>query len=97
MIYEYDDSFMVSGVESEIIENIEAEKYNFVLNKLNIDDNYYLQKLTMTLVYMELARLQLESEGMKAKYEIYKGEYEHFLKLATSAGSEVFTIKVARG
>ncbi len=97
MIYEYDDSFMISGVESETIENIEAEKYNFVLNKLNIDDNYYLQKLTMALVYMKLARLQLESEGMRAKYEIYKGEYEHFLKLATSTGSEVFTIDIARG
>jgi len=97
MIYKYDDKFLTDGVEPAQIETIEAEKYDFVLNKLNINDNYYLEKLTKALVYMELAKQQLESEGMKAKYDVYKAEYEHFLKLATATGSEVFNISVARG
>jgi len=97
MIYEYDDKFLTDGVEPAQIETIEAEKYDFVLNKLNINDNYYLEKLTKSLVYMDLAKQQLESEGMKAKYDVYKAEYEHFLKLATATGSEVFNISLARG
>ncbi len=97
MIYKYDDKFLTDGVEPAQIETIEAEKYDFVLNKLNINDNYYLEKLTKALVYMELAKQQLESEGMKAKYDVYKAEYEHFLKLATATGSEVFNISLARG
>jgi len=96
MIYNYEDNFMISSIDNETLENIESEKYNFVLNKLNIDDNFYLEKLTKNLVYMELAKTQLESEGMKAKYNIYKAEYEHFLKLATSK-SGVFNLKVVRG
>ena len=97
MIYEYNDEFLTDNIDDAQIENIEAEKYNFVLNKLNINDNYYLEKLTKALVYMELAKRQLESEGMRAKYDVYKAEYEHFLKLASATGSEVFNISVARG
>ena len=97
MIFEYDDKFLTDNVEPYVIENIEAEKYNFVLNKLNINDNYYLEKLTKSLVYMELAKKSLESEGMKAKYDVYKAEYGHFLKLVTATGTEVFNISVARG
>ena len=97
MIYEYEDRFLTDGIEEQTIENIEAQKYTFALNKLNIDDPYYLEKITKALTYMELAKMQLESDGMKAKYDIYKGEYEHFLKLATSTGSEIFTIGVKRG
>jgi len=97
MIYEYEDKFLVDSVDKTTLEDIEAEKYNFVLNKLNISDNYYLEKLTKSLVYMQLAKMQLESEGMEAKYKIYKGEYEHFLKLASATGSEVFNMKITRG
>ena len=97
MIYEYNDKFLTDGVETTEIENIEAEKYNFVLNKLNISDNYYLEKMTKSLVYMELAKKSLESEGMKAKYDVYKAEYRHFLNLAKATGSGVFNMKLGRG
>jgi len=97
MIYEYDDKFLTDGVEKSEIENIEAEKYNFVLNKLNVSDNYYLEKMTKSLVYMELAKKSLESEGMKAKYEVYKAEYYHFLNLAKATGSGVFNMNITRG
>ena len=96
VLYTYDDLFLTDGVDEATLENIEAEKYTFVLNKLGVYDNYYVEKLTRALVYMELAKMQLESDGMKAKYDIYKGEYRHFLKLATSTGSEIFTVKVGR-
>jgi len=96
MIYEYEDKFLVDNVDKETLENIEAEKYNFILNKLNINDNFYLEKLTKSLVYMHLSRVQLESEGMEAKYKIYKSEYDHFLKLATNKNG-VFNMKVIRG
>ena len=96
MIYEYEDKFLVDNVDEKTLEDIEAEKYNFVLNKLNINDNYYLEKLTKSLVYMQLAKMQLESDGIQAKYTIYKGEYDHFLKLATSKNG-VFNMKIARG
>ena len=97
MIYEYDDKFLTDNVEEAQIETVEAEKYDFVLNKLNINDNYYLEKLTKSLVYMDLAKKSLESEGMKAKYDVYKAEYDHFLKLASATGSEVFNISLGRG
>jgi len=45
---------------------------------------------------MHLSRVQLESEGMEAKYKIYKSEYDHFLKLATNKNG-VFNMKVIRG
>ncbi len=97
MIYTYEDEFLISSISESELENIEAEKYNFVLNKLNINDNYYLEKLTKSLVYMHLAKMQLESDGMEAKYKIYKGEYEHFLRLATSSIAGAFNIPVRRG
>ena len=96
MVYEYSDRFLIDGIDETQIEDIEAKKYDFVLNRLNIDDSYYLEKLTKALVYMELAKRQLESEGMKAKYDIYKAEYEHFLSLAKTGG-EVCNIKLQRG
>jgi len=99
MIYSYEDEFLIGGVDTTELENIEAEKYNFVLNKLNIDDNYYLEKLTKSLVYMHLAKMQLESEGMKAKYDVYKSEYEHFFNLAKNNNSiiNIKNIPIQRG
>ncbi len=99
MIYSYEDEFLVGGVDTTELENIEAEKYNFVLNKLNVDDNYYLEKLTKSLVYMHLAKMQLESEGMKAKYDVYKAEYEHFFNLAKNNNSiiNIKNIPIQRG
>jgi hypothetical protein len=97
MIYEYDDKFLTAGIDETEIENIEAEKYNFVLNKLNINDNYYLEKLTKSLVYMQLAKMQLEADGMKAKYDIYKAEYEHFLNLARNSVGGMFNVLLGRG
>lgn len=97
MKYEYDDKFLTSYVDETTLENIEAEKYDFVLNKLNINDDYYLEKLTKSLVYMQLAKMQLESEGMKAKYDVYKAEYEHFLNLAKNSNGWIFNIQLGRG
>jgi len=99
MIYTYEDVFLTDGVDAGEIENIEAEKYNFVLNKLNIDDNYYLEKLTKSLVYMHLAKMQLESEGMKAKYDVYKAEYDHFFNLAKNSNSviNIKNVPIQRG
>jgi len=99
MIYSYEDEFLTSYIDESELENIEAEEYGFVLNKLNIADDYYKEKLTKCRVYMQLAKRSLEADGMKAKYDIYRSEYEHYYNLAKNNNSiiNIKNITIQRG
>ncbi|MRJ06247.1 MAG: hypothetical protein C6I01_01845 [Epsilonproteobacteria bacterium] len=91
MLFEYLDKFLINGVTEEELEVIEGQKYKEVTEKLGITDPFWAEKLTKALVYMEIAKINLEAEGMKEKYEIYKEEFEKSLQQIS------FTIPVMRG
>jgi predicted P-loop ATPase/GTPase len=91
MLFEYLDKFLINGVTEEELEVIEGQKYKEVTEKLGITDPFWAEKLTKVLVYMEIAKINLEAEGMKEKYEIYKEEFEKSLQQIS------FTIPVMRG
>ena len=93
MKYSYEDEFLV---KDENLEELENEALNEVINKLNITDEYFVEKLTKAKVYMNIAKLRLESDGMKEKFDAYKNEFDYYYKLATKK-SDVFNIAVLRG
>jgi len=79
MIYEYKDEFLIDSIETEELEYYEQEAIKEV-DKLNITDDFYKEKLVVNRVYMLCAKAQLEADGMQQKYNIYEKEYKRFLK-----------------
>jgi len=98
MLYEYDDEFLVSSIEEAELEKKENEAV-IEIEKLNILDEFYKEKLTKARVYMLLAREQLENEGMRDKYNIYEKEFNRYLSLSKNNNSlsNISTIPLARG
>jgi len=98
MLYEYDDEFLVSSIEETEIEKKENEAI-IEIEKLNISDVFYKEKLTKARVYMLLAREQLENEYMRDKYNIYEKEFNRYLRLSKNNNSlsNISTIPLARG
>ena len=46
---------------------------------------------------MELCRRNLEANGMKDKYDIYKNEFDFYFKRATKTNSGIGNIPLTRG
>jgi len=96
MRYEYDDSFVVSSME-DILEKTENEAYIEITDKLGISDEYYIEKLTKAKVYMLLCRKQLESEGMRDKFDAYKADFDFYLRESKSSIGGIGGMAVGRG
>jgi len=92
MRYEYDDEFVTSFVDDTAIEKIETKSYIEIFEKYGISDSFYLEKLTKAKVYMELAKMNLEAEGMRDKYEVYKNEFDFYFRLAKNE-NKITTLK----
>ena len=94
MRYSYQDSFITKDIAPDEIEAIENEAIKEI-NRLNVSDEYYFQKLVITKVYMELCKLQFEDETIQKKYNLYKDEFEKLLRV--SKKSAINNIKLGRG
>ena len=94
MRYEYTDTFLTKDIEITLLEKIEDAAIEEV-NRLNIFDEFYFEKLVTSKVYMELCKEQFEDEGVRKKYEIYKNEFERYYTLSQKSG--INTIKISRG
>jgi len=97
MKYEYDDEFVTSGIDNIEIEKIENNVFIEINEKLGITDSFYLEKLTIAKVYMELCRRNLEANGMKDKYDIYKNDFDFYFKSATKTNGGIGNIPLVRG
>ena len=98
MIYEYDDSFIIDSIDETELEKKENESITEI-EKMNITDDFYKEKLVKCRVYMLLAREQMESEGMFEKYRIYEREFNRYLTLAKNNSKiiNVSNIPLGRG
>jgi len=97
-IYTYNDDFLVSSIESDTLDSEENKAIEEV-DKLTIEDDFYKEKLVIAKVYIALALLQLENEGMKAKYDSYSKEFKSYFSLAKSksSASNISAMPIMRG
>jgi len=93
MKYKYADEFLVGAVERETLEALEDEAIEEI-NLLNISNDFYFERLVKTKVYMDLCVMQLESKGMREKYETYRENFKRFIEAAKDVQP---TVKVSRG
>lgn len=72
----------------------------------NVTNAYYLEKLTLCLVYVELAGRQMEAAGMKDKADHYRKEYLRYSQMnntydedagVASVDDGVYSGKIERG
>ena len=97
-IYTYNDTFIVDSVDPSELDKAEANAI-LEVQKIGIADAFYKEKAVVSKVYVTLATLQLENDGMVEKRKAYESEFKHTVKLAKSNSSttNVSTIPVARG
>lgn len=97
-IYTYTDDFIVNSIDFDTLNAEETKAINEV-EKLNISDIFYKEKLVIAKVYIELSLMQLENDGMSAKYKGYSKEYERYVALSksNSSPSNVYSMPIMRG
>lgn len=97
MIYDYDDDFVVNSIDDEVLEAEEIKAFEEI-NTIGVSSDAFKEKMIKSSVYMALALMQLESEGMQEKYDGYALEYKRIYNIATaSSPSNVSTIQLGRG
>lgn len=97
-MYTYNDSFIVDSVDPVEIDNAE-EKAIQEVEKIGITDLFYKEKAVVAKVYITLATLQLENDGMSEKRKAYERDFKHYVSLSksNSSTSNISTIPIARG
>jgi hypothetical protein len=96
MRYAYDDEFLTAGIDEDTLLKYENEAFFEVTQKLNILDEFFVEKLVTAKVYMKIARLNLESDGMRDKFDAYKNEFDFYLKQAKNTNSGISNLSIAR-
>ncbi len=97
MIYEYEDTFLIKKVNEPALQKLEDEAI-LQAQKLDITDELYKKEYVKAYVYIQIAKRNLEAEGMKEKYEIYSKELDKIYTLSkTSSPSNFSTISLSRG
>ena len=96
MRYAYDDEFLTVGIDEDTLLKYENEAFFEVTQKLNILDEFFVEKLVTAKVYMKIARLNLESDGMRDKFDAYKNEFDFYLKQSKNANSGISNLSIAR-
>jgi hypothetical protein len=85
MIYTYDDDFL--ALNEEDLETIEGDTITEISKIYSGDDEFVKQKMIVCRVYMIIASKNLEGDGYKEKYDMYKKEFEYYKNLSNANGS----------
>ena len=97
MLYEYEDPFLIKKVDDAALQKLEDEALQQA-QKLGITDDLYKKQYVQAYVYVQIAKRNIEADGMKDKYEIYSKELDRIYDLAkTNSPSNFYTITVGRG
>ena len=101
MKYEYADIFMIKGLEDETVQKCEDMALREV-DKLNIKDVFYYEKLVILNVYIQLGKINYEDEVVQKKYKLYSNEYRSLIKDLKKEKKEpkkptVKSVKIFRG
>ena len=95
MLYKYEDIFLTSKVDEQELEELENKKYQEALN-LGLS-GFYLEEYVKAKVYEEIARRNLEADGMQEKMDAYKQRAEEVYEIAkTKTPAGIGTMKIAR-
>jgi len=97
-LYAYNDDFIINSIDADTLYEEENKAIDEV-EKLNITDPFYKEKLVIAKVYIALSLMQLENDGMNLKYNSYSKEYQRYVSLSksNSSSSNVSSIPVMRG
>jgi len=96
MRFDYKDTFLISKTTDEELQELEDRFYEEAV-RLGIEDPYLLQDYVVSKVYTEIARLNIEAEGMDKKLQVYEDKINEVLKLVKSAQPVGFgTFKICR-
>jgi len=95
--YTYEDTFVVNSIEETELRDVEDNAYIDV-QKQNVTDEYYIEELVKSLVYMELSIRQAEADGFGEKLSGYKKKYERILRMQRHGDSDsgIFSINIGR-
>ena len=104
MLYNYnEDEFLTSTVSSpDDLQGFEEDSKQEV-DRLNVTDDFYKEKLIKLGVYKRIAGARLEAEGdvMDKKLQYYKREWDKFLTMYKTSNpvtkNTVMTVPVFRG
>jgi len=94
MRYSYTDTFLTKDKDDISLEALEDDAVNEVA-LLNVTHDFYVEKLVTSIVYMQLCKEQFEDESVRKKYDVYKSEFEKYLKQASN--TPVVNATIARG
>ena len=94
MRYSYTDTFLTKDKNDISLEALEDDAVNEVA-LLNVTHDFYVEKLVTSIVYMQLCKEQFEDESVRKKYDVYKSEFEKYLKQASN--TPVVNATIARG
>lgn len=84
-IYTYTDSFLIDDVDN--LDDLESKCIIEVSKLTGSTDEFIVENLVVNRVYMLIAKENLEGDGYKDKYDLYKKEFEYYRGLASSSGT----------
>ena len=79
MGYFYDDEFMTKDFEQEILQRCEDIALSEV-DKLNVKDRHYFDRLVVYNVYIQISIIKYEDESMQKKHKLYTKLYNALIK-----------------
>jgi len=80
LTYAYKDTYIINSIEIPDLESAEDDAI-IDLGKQGVTDTYYLEKMTLCLVYIALGTQQLEADGMKERVDQYRKEYARYSQM----------------
>jgi len=97
MVYDYEDEFVINSIDPLVLSQGETDSITEV-ELIGTFDEPHKGNLVKALVYMKMAILQLEAEGMQEKYDAYSNEFKRVLNVAkTTSPATVSNIPIGRG
>jgi len=98
LTYVYKDDYITNSVSDA---DIEIEETNALtdLGKQGVTDTYYLEQMTLCLVYIKLGTQQLEADGMSDRVNQYRKDYDRYSRMDTfdNVDEGVFCGSIERG
>ena len=95
MQFTYYDTFLTKNIDEQQLQTFEDEAIKAV-SKINIQDNFYFEKLVNLKVYLFICAVLFEDETVQKKYKLYEEEYNTLVKKVQIKPS-VRSVKLVRG
>ncbi len=97
MIYDYKDTFVTNSIDDEVLRDQEMRAISEV-DLIGVTKEPFREKLVTYSVYMELALMQMEADGMQEKYTGYRKEYDRYYNMTkVGSPSNISNISLGRG